>query len=362
MGQFKCGTTALFDTLAQHPDLLLPHTKEANQIKCPRRQPTCVIKEVNGARPKCAAAAPTGAEAAARPAAGFNRIHSGRWDEEAVLRTYDGLMPDVPVEDDRMGLEASPYYLSGMPDSFDDLTRFQRFSPGVKMIAIVRNPVERAFSEYVMLSERPFRRKQWGCSWGHNYSFEALAEEEIAVRSSALMFDPQMKSTCLAESTKFQPVWQLPNGTSRFQGRLLGWGEYARFAEPWMRTMPPEQLMFVKTEDLESPEGPRLVSEILQWAGLRDVPLKVRKSNTAACRGSHARGAFDEERAKAIESGGCDGPAEQSPQASLDRTAALRLHQHFRHANKRFAELTGLDVANWDRSKWSHPRPEAVEK
>ena len=51
MGQFKCGTTALFDTLAQHPDLLLPHTKEANQIKCPRRQPTCVIKEVNGARP-----------------------------------------------------------------------------------------------------------------------------------------------------------------------------------------------------------------------------------------------------------------------------------------------------------------------
>ena len=58
MGQFKCGTTALFDTLAQHPDLLLPHTKEANQIKCPRRQPTCVIKEVNGARTGRAAAAP----------------------------------------------------------------------------------------------------------------------------------------------------------------------------------------------------------------------------------------------------------------------------------------------------------------
>jgi len=54
MGQFKCGTTALFDTLAQHPDLLLPHTKEPNQIKCPRRQPTCVIKEVNGARSRSA--------------------------------------------------------------------------------------------------------------------------------------------------------------------------------------------------------------------------------------------------------------------------------------------------------------------
>jgi hypothetical protein len=49
MGQFKCGTTALFDTLAQHPDLLLPHTKVAFEHKCPRQQPQCVIKEANGA-------------------------------------------------------------------------------------------------------------------------------------------------------------------------------------------------------------------------------------------------------------------------------------------------------------------------
>jgi hypothetical protein len=49
MGQFKCGTTALFDTLAQHPDLLLPHSKVPHEAKCPRQQETCVIKEVNGA-------------------------------------------------------------------------------------------------------------------------------------------------------------------------------------------------------------------------------------------------------------------------------------------------------------------------
>ena len=48
MGQFKCGTTALFDTLAQHPDLLLLHTKEDFVQKCPRQQPRCVIKEANG--------------------------------------------------------------------------------------------------------------------------------------------------------------------------------------------------------------------------------------------------------------------------------------------------------------------------
>jgi hypothetical protein len=282
--------------------------------------------------------------------AGFIRQGDGRNTEQGVLTRYDPIMPDVPEEDTRMVLEASPYYLSGMPDSFEDLTRFHRFVPGVKMIAIVRNPVERAFSEYVMLSERPFRRGKMGCSWGHNYTFEDLAAEEMAVHSPDLLRDGTMKNRCLRESTKWQQVPPLRNGTSRFVGRLLGWGDYARFAEPWMRTLPPEQLLFVKTEDLEgNPE--RTVSEILAWAGLSDVPLRVRRSNTAACRGSHARGAFDKEREQAIESGGCEGPAENSPQEDMTVEMAAELHAYFKVLNKRFAELTGLDVSSWDVSK-----------
>ena len=273
-----------------------------------------------------------------------------RRDERLLLSRYDPVMPDVDASDTRRVLEASPYYLSGMPDSFEDLTRFPRFVPGVKVIAIVRNPVERAFSEYVMLSERPFRRGKMGCSWGHKFMFEDLVDEELRVRSEKLLTDGNMKNSCLRESTKWQRVPALPNGTSRFQGRLLGWGEYARFAEPWMRTLPPEQLLFVKTEDLETKQE-RTVSEILAWAGLRDVPLRVRRSNTAACRGSHARGAFDPERTQLIESGGCEGPAQNSPQEKMDPEVAARLHQHFRAANARFAELTGMDLSEWDTSK-----------
>ena len=45
----------------------------------------------------------------------------------------DGLGLDVQAANDsRPVLEASPYYLSGMVDSFEDLTRFPRFIPGVK--------------------------------------------------------------------------------------------------------------------------------------------------------------------------------------------------------------------------------------
>ncbi len=299
-------------------------------------------------------------DAPARPAAGFVRTgFNGRWTEKTLLARYDPIMPDVPQNETRAVLEASPYYLSGMPDSFEDLTRIPRYVPNVKMIAIVRNPVERAFSEYVMLSERPFRRGANGCSWGHHFSFEDLAEEEMRVRSVALIRDERMKNSCLKESTKWQPVPALPNGTSRFQGRLLGWGEYARFAEPWMRVLPPDRLLFVKKEDLEGANGERTVAEILAWAGLRPLPLRVRRSNTAACRGSHARGAFDPVREKAIETGACDGPAENSPQEEMDVAMAKRLHEHFREPNARFAALTGLDVSEWDTSK-HYPGPAAA--
>lgn len=313
----------------------LPHSKKPYETKCPRQQQTCVVKEANG----------------------FLRLNYGqRWTEELLMHRYDPISPDVPVDDERPLMEASPYYLTGMPDSFEDLTRFQRYVPGVKIIAIVRNPVERAFSEYLMLSERPFRQRALGCSWGHNFSFELLADEELRVRSEALLSDPNMMNVCLQESTKFQRVLSLPNGTSRFQGRLLGWGEYARFAELWMRTLPPSQLTFVKTEDLEGKQGPQVVADLLQWAGLRQVPLKVRRSNTAACRGSHARGAFDPEREKQIESGGCEGPAEQSPQEAMDPAMAARLHEHFRPHNERFAAITGLDVSVWETSKHTRPK------
>jgi hypothetical protein len=330
MGQFKCGTTALFDTLAQHPDLRLLHSKKDYEMKCPRQQPTCVIKEANG----------------------FVRMGpEARWSEQGVLGRYDGLLPDVPLNDSRPVLEASPYYLSGMPDSFEDLTRFQRYIPGVKMIALVRNPVERAFSEYVMLSEPPYRRQMRGCKFGHNYSFEDLMEEELTVPSPGLQDDPSSHSYCLRESTKWQSALALPNGTSRFRGRLLGWGEYARFAEPWMRAMPPEQLLFVKREDMENPATQdALVKQILAWAGLRDLPLRVRRSNTAACRGSHARGAFDKRREAAIETGNCDEPQQGAPQRHMTRAMAKRLHAHFREPNRRFAQLTGMDVSTWDMS------------
>lgn len=107
----------------------------------------CAIKEVNG----------------------FTRLDEGdRWKEENLLARYRDLLPEQEMDDDRIVLEASPYYLSGMVDAFEDLTRFVRYIPDIKAIALVRNPIDRAFSDYMMLTEGPFRGKLKGCAHGHD--------------------------------------------------------------------------------------------------------------------------------------------------------------------------------------------------
>jgi hypothetical protein len=139
--------------------------------------------------------------------AGFTRLSERqRWDERALFSRYH-ILPVQEADDTRPVMEASPYYLSGMPDSFEDLTRFPRYIPGVKMIALVRNPVDRAFSEYIMFSEPPFKRNASGCGRGPlRARFETLAVEELAVASPALNEDGTLAHRCLTDSTKWQQV------------------------------------------------------------------------------------------------------------------------------------------------------------
>lgn len=167
MGQFKAGTTAFYDTLAQHPGIILPYAT-GGRHKCPMKRTECAIKEVNG----------------------FTRLNEGeRWKEKLLLERYRDILPEQDLDDDRVVLEArsvysqnpfsrregplllrlsgllparrtcacafiaqqsraggakpvstrpsllpqaSPYYLSGMVDSYEDLTRFTRYIPGFK--------------------------------------------------------------------------------------------------------------------------------------------------------------------------------------------------------------------------------------
>jgi hypothetical protein len=313
--------------LAQHPDVLLARKTEEKKWHetCPLGKPACVIKEVNG----------------------FTRLgERQRWSERGLLSRYH-ILPDQALEDERPVLEASPYYLSGMPDALEDLTRFVRFIPGVKMIALVRNPVDRAFSEYLMFAEPPFRPNSTGCGRGPSRArFETLAAEELSVASPQLLQDPAMAHRCLMESTKWQHV-PMSSGRNGFRGRLLRWGEYEHYLSIWMRLLGPEQLAVVRNEDMDA-QPARVLRELQAWAGLRHAELAPLHTNLAGCRGSIARGAWDAKKKAQADSGRCAGAGPWASQKKVDPGAASALHAHFAPHNARLAALTGQDFSDWD--------------
>jgi hypothetical protein len=286
--------------------------------------------------------------AACAAAAGFTRLgERQRWSERALLSRYH-IMPNQALDDTRPVLEASPYYLSGMPDSFEDLTRFVRYIPRVKMIALVRNPVERAFSEYLMFAEPPFRGNASGCGRGPSRArFETLAAEELTVASPALLEDPRMAHRCLAESSKWQHVPRAGGGNG-FRGRLLRWGEYHHYLSLWMRLLGPDQLAVVRNEDMDA-QPERVLRELQAWAGLPHAELAPLHTNLAGCRGSIARGAWDAAKKKQADSGGCDGAGPWAAQKRVDPGAIAALQEHFRPHNAALSALTGQDFTPWDR-------------
>ena len=124
-----------------------------------------------------------------------------------------------------------------------------------------------------------------------------------------------------------------PPGKNGYQGRLVRWGEYAHYAEPWMRLLPASHLMFVKTEALEA-DPASVLRDIQAWAGLPHVDIPLVHSNFAACRGSVARGAWDEQRLEAARAGACKGVGRHSLQSHMSAAIAERLRVYFRPHNK----------------------------
>lgn len=162
-----------------------------------------------------------------------------------------------------------------------------------------------------------------------------------------------------------------------------------------MRTLPPENLMFVKTEALEQnssevrsrrkitirwqnisggsrydllsdacvplPPSPsaKVLPAIQRWIGVKqiiqDMPLV--HSNYAGCRGSIARGAWTEQRKAEAAAGLCNGAGARAKQQHMSQEVSERLVEHFREHNRRFQELTGISTADWDQGPITYGPP-----
>lgn len=203
-------------------------------------------------------------------------------DDDFLARRYSSLFANVSPEATILG-EKTSYYLEN-ENAFE---RIRRFLPAVRLVFLVRDPVDRAFSNW-----------QWSCQNG----LETL-EFEQAIESEGCRLDP------------FPPEM---NYVRPFN--YLTRGRYDVFAERWLSGFPREALFFALYEDLiENPDA--IMSRILAHLSL-------------------------EHKERDYKSLGIINSAKKSVPA-MASDVSDRLREKMRPSVTRFSELTGLDVGRW---------------
>jgi hypothetical protein len=191
VGAQKCGTSSLHGYLTQHPGVIAPLRKEVHYF------------DVNYARGER-----------------WYRAHFGR------------------VGEPGLNLDSSPYYL------FHPLVaeRMHALLPDARLIALLRDPVRRAYSQY--WHERDKGREP--------LDFEAALEAEPERVDAA---HRRLANGEIAASREHQ----IHSYVSR--------GRYAEQLEHWLRFYRREQLLVLRFEDLV-PEPLAVLNRVLAWLGL----------------------------------------------------------------------------------------------
>ncbi|MDY6938043.1 MAG: tetratricopeptide repeat protein [Cyanobacteriota bacterium] len=196
IGAMKCGTTSLYEYLAQHPNIL-----------------PCLEKEV----------------------------HFFSYKYDRGLDWYRSYFYPVPEGRKYLNGEASPSYIH-MRDT--ERRVFENF-PDVKLIAILRNPIDRAFSHYHHLKNRVGVESR---------SFEDAVDAEMQILQNMEDFP-----------------WEWDKHWSTQKGYLY-LGLYVYFLQRWMSVFPKEQFLVLTTENLQA--KPALtMKQTFKFLGVSDYKL-----------------------------------------------------------------------------------------
>ncbi len=194
IGAQKCATTTLFEHLRAHPDILMPLEKEVPFF--------------------------TGEDCTA-----------GAW--EAFAQTHFG------GAEDRLWGKATPQYMCDIATA----DRIHAHMPAVKLVAILRDPVERTWSHYQMGRRRDTEARD----------FEAAVKDLLCEET--------------LHASRNRPAPTHAEGFEPESDFYVAWSEYGRILRHYSRLFGPEQLLVLYTEDLESdPEG--TLDRLLTFIGL----------------------------------------------------------------------------------------------
>lgn len=246
VGASKSGTTALHDNMMMHPDILPACTKEVHYFDVQFDKGECWYR----------AHFPT-----------VDSLQAGRGDGPAAITG-----------------EASPYYLFHPHAP----RRVAEVLPEVKLIALLRDPIDRAFSHYKMVVRNGNERLSFA---------DAIEQEEAVIREEV------------------QKMLDNPAYYSDFHRRrsYLTRGLYADQLEAWFEHFPREQMLVLKSEDYFSDSADTL-NRIFDFLDLSRMTFDTIKKSGSAPR-----------------------------YKPMDPDLRARLNHYFAPANERLAELLGED-------------------
>jgi hypothetical protein len=194
IGAQKCATTTLFEHLRLHPDINMPLEKEVPFFT----KATCTKERWRN----------------------FTKSH-------------------FEENDDRLWGKATPQYMCH--DSVPE--RIHQLMPGLKLIAILRDPIERTWSHYQMGRRRGTEERSF------DEAVDELLQAEAMTRGRSL------------------PVPTHESGFESESDFYVAWSEYGRILRRYAQWFPPEKLLVLYTEDLQSkPE--ETLDRLLSFIGL----------------------------------------------------------------------------------------------
>jgi|GEM_PF-990910 len=250
IGGQRCGTTSLYEYLTDHPDIIGARRKEVHFFD--------------------------------------NSFHRGR-------RWYTAHFP-LAVERQVRRVrgrplvtgEASPYYLFHPHAP----RRIRRLVPSVKLIVLLRNPAERAYSHYHLSVKLGFE----------TLPFEQALEAEAARLNGEL-------DRMITDERYYSRSHQHHSYLSR--------GIYAEQLATWFEVFPREQLLIVRSEDFyRDPDA--TIRQVADFIGVDHIPRSAYDVHNS---GSYTR---------------------------LDNATRQYLRDYYAPHNQRLSEFTGIDFG-WDR-------------
>lgn len=170
-----------------------------------------------------------------------------RWYRAQFPTTVQKYYAEFIRKQDFLTGEATPAYLF-YPHASE---RIAKTLPNVKLIVLLRNPVDRAFSHYWLLSR---------------VNKEALSFEEAIKREQALMGPAREK--ILAEAKRASQEYRLFSYLTR--------GMYAEQLQHWMKYYPREQFLILKSEDMYSNPA-ETIQQTLAFLGLPNLEIQANK-------------------------------------------------------------------------------------